>query len=173
MTRVLRSHVKIVPGEVFDASAEAARIRSDARRQGFEQGRQEGLAAASETLMRARREAERQRKESEPELRHLAVRIAEKVLTVELSARPEIVETLVRQALTLAGKRRQLVLRVHPDDAPLLETLTAEHGLAVEPDAEISRGGCVLVAGRTTIDARIETQLVALQRALCGEDEDR
>ena len=173
MTRILRSHAKIVPGEVYDASIDAERIRADARRQGFEQGRQEGLAAASEALMRARREAAEEMVRSEPDLRRLAVRIAEKILSAELAVRPEVVEEIVQQALALAGTRRRLVLRVHPEDAPLLQTIAAENSLSVEPDAEIGRGGCVLVAGRVSIDARIETQMLALRRALGGEDEDR
>ena len=167
MSRVLRGHAKIVRGEVFDASAEADRIRAEARRLGFEEGWQEGLAAAAETLAAARRQAGQELDRSADDLRRLAVHIARTILADEIAARPELVCGIVEQALALARRGRRLVLRVHPDDVGLLGALSEVPEIEITPDADVGRGGCVLYDGRMTIDARLETQLAALLRALC------
>jgi len=169
MSRVLRGHGRVLPGEIAEATAEAKRIREEARRHGFEEGWQHGLASAAEVLARAHHEARLQRTRSEDDLRRLAVAIAEKILAAELSARPEAIAGIVRHALTMAGRRRDLVLRVHPEDALHLGDLAGRHGLAVETDESIRRGGCVLRAGKSTIDARLDVQLAALRRALCED----
>jgi flagellar biosynthesis/type III secretory pathway protein FliH len=169
VTRVLRSHAKIVSGEVFDASAEAERIRAEARRLGFEEGWQEGLAAATEAMAEARRQAREERERSEDDLRRLALSLAEKILGAQITLRPEVVRGVVEQALALASKKRRLVLRVNPEDVALLGALAETSDLDVRPDAEVGRGGCVLQDGRITVDARLETQLAALDRALCGK----
>jgi len=169
MSRVLRGHSKIVRGEVFDASAQADRIRADARRMGFEEGWQEGLASAAETLAAARRQAGQELERSMDDLRRLAVHIARTILTHEITARPEAVRGIVEQALARARRGRRLLLRVHPDDVGLLGALSEVPELEITPDADVGRGGCVLHDGKMTIDARLETQLAALLRALCGE----
>lgn len=169
MTRILRGHGRVVPAEVFEASVEAERIRADARRHGFAEGWEHAMASASEVLARAHHEARRQRERSEDDLRRLAVAIAERILGAELSVRPEAVEGIVKQALVVAGRRRDLLLRVHPEDASLLGALVESRSLEVECDPRVRRGGCVLKVGRSTIDARLDTQLAVLEQALRDE----
>src|SRR6185295_10129656 len=103
---------RILKGEAFDAREEAPRIREDARREGFEEGRQAGLASVTEMLLRAQQRVAG----SEHELYALAVRIAEKILRAELTLRPEAIVDLVKAAMVDARRRKQVTVRVHPDD---------------------------------------------------------
>lgn len=176
MSRILKGE-RVVPGEVFDAQRDAPRIREEARREGFEVGRQEGLAAVTELLARARAAATRREEEAEPELRRLAVAIAEKILGRELALSSEAVVDVVRTALRAARARREITIRVHPDDVSavlaarerLARELARPADLAVIADGEVGRGGCVIDTEVGAIDARLEVQLAAIERALVGE----
>lgn len=166
----------VIDGEVFDARqeakrildaarAEAERIRDDARREGLEAGRQEGLAAVTEKLLRAAADAERRAAAGEDVLVRLAVRIAEKILRRQLDLAPEAVRDVARAALAAARARADLRLHVHPDDAALVAPL----GVTVVADGTVARGGCVVETDLGRFDARLETQLAAIERALAGQ----
>jgi flagellar biosynthesis/type III secretory pathway protein FliH len=67
-----------------------------------------------------------------------------------------------------------VVVRVHPDDLPVVEALRARigeragvtGGFTVTTDVEVGRGGCVVESELGRIDARVETKLAALARAV-------
>lgn len=205
MTRILKGDgqadrvARIIPGEVFDARAEAERIlgeahrraatlalgaeadREEARRVGRAEGREEGLATVTELLCRARRDVARRSEEAENDLLRLSVRIAEKLLGRELAADPSAIADVVRTALRGARSRRELVVRVHPGDAaqvaaarPRLAEALVRHGeLSIQADPAVSPGGCQIDTEAGTIDARLEVQLAAIERALCDEPDPR
>lgn len=185
----------VVEVMVFDAKAEAARLldaaraeaedlraraQEDAERlkaQAVAEGRERGLQAVTELLVGARAAAGRARQSAEPELRVLAVRIAQKILGRELSLRPEMVADVVHEALKLAGEPGGLTVRVHPDDLPavergrtrLLERCRAGAVCTFRADPAIGRGGCMVETELGIVDARLSTQLDAIERALRGE----
>jgi flagellar biosynthesis/type III secretory pathway protein FliH len=163
----------IIEGEVFDARqeakhildaarADAERLREEARREGLDAGRQEGLAAVTEKLLRAAAAAERRATAGEDMLVRLAVRIAEKILRRQLDLTPEAVRDVARAALAAARARDKLTLHVHPDDVALVAPL----GVSVVADVAVSRGGCIVETDLGRFDARLETQLVAIERGL-------
>ena len=170
---------------VFDARAAAERIVAQAqaeadriRNQAAAEGRERGLAAVSELLVGARAAASRSRSSAATELRVLAVRIAEKLLGRELSLRPDAVADVAAQALAAAATARQVVLRCHPDDLAaiergrprLLERVSRAQALVLRADSGVSRGGCIVETELATIDARLSTQLDAIERALRGDE---
>jgi flagellar biosynthesis/type III secretory pathway protein FliH len=67
-------------------------------------------------------------------------------------------------------------LRVHPDDWAAVEAarpaLAARLAKAVElrlvVDAEVGRHGCVVESAAGRLDARLDTQLAALEKAVFG-----
>jgi flagellar assembly protein FliH len=95
-----------------------------------------------------------------------AVRLAREVVRQELQQRPEIVQTVAEDAVqALAASARQLCLRVHPDDHALLvqgasDTLQ-RRGVQLQPDASVSRGGCLLQADIGRVDASVEARWAA------------
>lgn len=198
--RILRgaaaSRARVVPAERFLALADAQSIRATAaqdaehirkraeadaerlRNEAHAEGRERGLAAVSELLVSARAHAARSRRDATAELRGLAVKIAEKLLGRTLSLDPSAVVDLAAEALGHAGEPRALRLRCHPDDVELLERgrprlmeRCASLGvLRIEGDEQVPRGGCVLDSELGHVDARLTTQLDAIERALRGEE---
>lgn len=169
----------------FDPRVEAERILADARKeaerlraQATTEGRERGLAAVTELLAGARLSAMRAQREVESDLRTLAVRIAERILDRELSTRPEAVVDIAAAALSQAGAPRDVVLRVHPEDLRtlergrprLLERCARAQVIQLRPDSTVGRGGCIVETELGTVDARLQVQLEAIERALRGTD---
>jgi flagellar biosynthesis/type III secretory pathway protein FliH len=168
----------------FDAKVEAERILADAgreaerlRAQAVTEGRERGMAAVSELLVAARASAARAQRNVQGDLRTLAVRIAERILEREISLNPDAVSDIVAAALRQAGAPRDIVLRVHPDDLKalergrprLIERCSRTQAVLFRADATIARGGCIVETELGTVDARLPTQLEAIERALRGQ----
>jgi type III secretion protein L len=170
---------------VADAERQAAAIRAAAedersrvRAEAVEAGRAEGHARAAALLAWAAAEHERRMAALAPELARLAIDVARKVLGRELATSQVTVLDLASAALAAAGERRALTLRVNPADAAAvrsaggrLAALVDAGRVAVREDPSVEAGGAIVDTEAGRIDARIETQLAMLRRALeeaCG-----
>ena len=197
MSRVLKGRYpgSVIPAPVYNAAVEAhallddarqraqalvdttAAAKEEARARGREDGRQEGLAEVTEILVRARAEQQTRVDNAEKDLRRLAVSIAEKILARELAQNAETVVDVVKAALAGAKTRRELVVRVHPKELPIVQEREAElvrtvlrpGGLPVRADESVAPGGCLIDTEVGMIDARLEFQLAAVERALVEE----
>lgn len=169
----------------FDPRAEAKKIIAEAkheaerlRNQAVVEGRERGLASVTELLTVARVQTMRTQREIREDLRVLAVRIAERILGRELAQNPDVVLDLVGEALSQAGAPREVVVRCHPDDLKalergrprLIERCARAHAVVFRTDPTIARGSCVVETELGTIDARLPTQLDAIERALRGSN---
>jgi flagellar biosynthesis/type III secretory pathway protein FliH len=178
----------VIPAAVYDAEREAERIvaeatsraqelgaraRAEAESAGRRQGEIEGVAI----LARAHAARARLLTETEDDVARLALGIARKIVEAELALNGEAIARIVSSALQSARLGRAVVVRVHPDELASLEasrpTLSAaagrSEGLVLRPDPSVGRGGCVVESELGTIDARLDTQLDAIERALLGE----
>lgn len=157
------------------ATEQATQIKAQAKQVGFAQGQQEGVSKLQEVV--ARSSARMQQIESElvPQLSTLATQIARKILGRELEFHPEAVVQIVKQALLeKARQRREIYLRVHPDDLQairdnkpeLLEILSRTKEIGIREDAGVERYGVIIETDAGTIDAQLETQLAVFERVL-------
>lgn len=106
----------------------------------------------------------------------IAFQVARRIVEAELRSGPEPAISLARAAIRRAGESRQLVLRMHPEDALAVET--AEGGAAslapgvasirVVPDPSLSRGDCVVEGDHGLVDGRLSTRLAQVRRAIEG-----
>lgn len=157
-----------------EAEAERARLRAEA----VEDGRREGLARAAAALAGAAAARDRRLAEAEREVAAMAVDVARTVIGRELAQDPAAVAELAARALSAARERREVVLRVNPADAEairaaagrLAAVLARAPGLAVREDPGLARGDAVVETEAGRVDARVETQLAALARALHGDE---
>ncbi len=171
-----------------DAHAEAARVqgqtealRERTRAEGFaaghEAGRQAAAAEATELLVAARIDADRTRELGREPAATLARRMAERIVGRTLTFAPALMADIVAQ--TLAASRAQtgaVVLRVHPEDLAAIEAARARWAvqvpdtvqLRVVADAAVGRHGCVVDTPVGRLDARLDTQLAALEKAIVG-----
>jgi flagellar assembly protein FliH len=174
-------------------SEEIARLRAAAEAEGRAAGAQAGHAAAhAETVslagpaIKALQEAWtqlgaplRQREQDVAALvTDLAFQLARHIVGVEVATNPEGLRALVTQLLQEAASERtshqRIVVRLHPADHAVLETLLVlEHGRLI-PDPAISRGGAMveLVApegdplNRIEWDASLEARIAAVRTGL-------
>jgi type III secretion system HrpE/YscL family protein len=152
------------------AQAERGRIRADAA----EQGRAEGLGRAGAILVAAAAARDRRLAGAEREVVALALDVARKVLGRELAQDRGAVADLAAQALAVARDRREVTLRVNPEDADAIRAATGRlaallsraPGLDVREDPAVERGGAVVETEAGRVDARVEAQLAALARAI-------
>lgn len=196
MGRLVKRWGRVVPGAVLDAGNQArdilaaarhqaeaelagARAEADAlRRDAHDSARAEVEAEFTETLVAARADAARVHTAAAAAARGLAVGMAEKILGRALALDPEAIAGIAGQALAEARTRAGVVtLRINPDDRAaieasrpaLLRRLATAVELRVVDDATIARGGCVVDTPAGRLDARLATQLAALERAAFGD----
>jgi flagellar biosynthesis/type III secretory pathway protein FliH len=133
------------------------------------------MAQVSALLLAARARSEREMSEAKDAAIVLAGRMAERIVGRAVELAPELMGEIVAEAL--AGSRARagrLVLRVHPEDLALVEQqrphwigrVAAAVDLRVVPDPAVGRTGCVVETALGRLDARLSTQLEALERAL-------
>ncbi len=167
-----------------EAQAQVKEAEKTAREQGFEQGKGEGLEAGKQQLAGVVEEfkilfrqfvSERERmlKAAEPELARLSVKIAERVLGLEIKSNPEVIVGVVRDALSGIKDREEITIRCHPDDfeqakknQPEFEKMV--EGLKkfeVQADASLDPGSCVLETNLGNVDARLATKMAAITAA--------
>jgi len=179
-----------------EVKAEAERILADAREQADairQQAAQEGAQAAIQAveqmvgekmapvllaLNQAATELRHAKQEWlthwESSAVHLAAAMAARIVRSELTQKPEIALTLVREALELAAGSQGVRLRLHPEDYKLLgaqvqtliDTMSSIGDADVTPDPAISRGGCRVETRFGTIDQQFETQLKRIEEEL-------
>jgi flagellar assembly protein FliH len=112
-------------------------------------------------------------KETETTLIRLALESAQK-LVADIPISAEMVETVVRSALRQVEDTSEITVQLHPEDlallrkidSSLLNEISEASALRLVASSEVSRGGCLVQTRFGTIDARRETKMEALQRAL-------
>ncbi|MCI0673488.1 MAG: flagellar assembly protein FliH, partial [Myxococcaceae bacterium] len=126
-----------------------------------------------------RMEARRLVDGAEADIVTLACRVAERLIGRDLERDPTLVVDLCAHALSELRQVRQLILRVHPQDAAalrahpqrFLDVLGRTAEVTVKEDAEVRRGGCVVQSEAGTLDAQLHTQFEMLRRVLLGDGE--
>jgi flagellar assembly protein FliH len=162
-------------------------VQKQAARDGFAQGREEGFRAAYEEVASLIQEARKVLQEavnhqerilanSEPEIARLAIKIAERILGVEVKTNPDTVLGIVQSALARIRDREQVTIRVNQEDYEKVKAnkdvytrlVDGVKTMDVAPDPRVERGGCVIETNLGNVDARISTQLAALEIAFKG-----
>lgn len=92
-----------------------------------------------------------------------AVALARRVVRQELQARPELVVPLAEEAVqAVLLSARQILVRVHPEDLPLVEQGAAEvlqaRGARLVADPTVGRGGVRVDSDAGSIDAELDTR---------------
>lgn len=91
----------------------------------------------------------------------LACEMARQVLRHEISSNPNVLLPVIREALGLLFSDSKAVqVRLNPLDLDVLQDILREEypnlPLTLQPDAAITRGGCLVESAGTVIDGRLE-----------------
>jgi flagellar biosynthesis/type III secretory pathway protein FliH len=192
MGHVVKGFGHVVPGVVMDARAEAAAIvdvarreadalRARAEREGRDEGRARAAAELAGLLIAGRAEVEAMRAHLEPAALALATKMAEKIVGRAVDLAPATMAAIAAEAVAACRTRGGgVLLRVHPDDlaSALAARSTLDAGLEGDgtlelvADESVGRYGCIVDTALGRVDARLDTQLAALRRALASDDTD-
>jgi type III secretion protein L len=139
---------------------------------GVAAGREVALSEMAALLAALRAQAEEAQAQAREAAVVLARRMAAKIIGHAVEVSPEVMGEIAVQALAATRARSgAVVLRVHPDDQSAVEQAREGWGtgaLAVRlvADPAVGRHGCVVETPAGRVDARLDTQLAALERAL-------
>ncbi len=161
-----------------------AQIEKTAYETGFRQGEKAGLAIAekkievnmrrySEAILALGKLRSQLYSQVEREVVKLALEVAKKVVHREIQADRDVIQTLVKVALSHVAEKSAVTVHLHPVDYNyLLEHRTeltrgADDGrdIMLLADKSIDRGGCLIKTECGDIDARIEEQFRELDRS--------
>ena len=181
----LRDARLITPNGLVEEAQTRERERDHAA---YERGRREGEEALGVQLVRQRGELlelqngaldslqhiiPRLTSECERELIGLAIEVAQKLIA-GLPISSEMVEAVVREALAQVEESAGFTVHLHPEDMALLEKVNSPLLLPrggmdrvnFQSTDTVSRGGCLVHTRFGTIDARRETKIELLQKAM-------
>jgi flagellar assembly protein FliH len=189
MARVIRashSGPTLIAGEVYDARRHAAELLAEARAQAESlrqtaraDGHAAGYAAAAKELFEIAKLREAALQRLEQQALQAVLLVAAELLGTALTADPTHILTLLAPHLARIRRAAVISLKVHPQDAAWLErhadALRERAGLSgrleLQADPSIARGGCFIESSQGEVDARVETRLDELSRALGLHDE--
>lgn len=185
------SDEKIIPKESFESLLEAAqilekakedaaalrkkteadcvRIKKQAKQQGFE----EGLVKFNEQIIQMDLESKKLHHEMQKMILPLALKAAKKIVGKELEIFPETIVDIVLQAIAPLKQEQHIIIYVSPQDKQILEEekpklsqiLDQVGTITIKEKADITPGGCIIQAKSGMINATIENQWTALERA--------
>lgn len=173
------SYWRVVSGD--EEKDRLQRAAQDGFREGYRKGKADGLdeaaaarallVQATATLQGSSRELLRQ---IESRMVELALAVGEKLVRRESGEHREFVLESVREALRRAEEEGRLLVRVNPGELELARAHRAAWAeisegldrLEIVGDRRVPAGGCVIETATRQIDARIETQLDRLTRAI-------
>ena len=139
---------------------------------------EESLGSATQALVKGAEEISRLReslaRNNSQDMLRLVMAVSEQIVRREVAADPDIVLTIIENALQSSVRADHYRILINPADLenvtkqkPLfLASISGLKNLSIETDASISPGGCRVDSEVGNVDATIETQLEAIQDAL-------
>jgi flagellar assembly protein FliH len=146
-------------------------------RDGLEQAEKQ-FGDSSQALAEAVAEVSRLRetlaRNSRQDMLRLVMAIAEQVILREAKADPEVVLHIIENALQASVRSDSYRIRVNPADLDIVTekkplffaSMSGLKNLVIEPDPAVTAGGCQVESELGEVDATLETQLDAIQKAL-------
>lgn len=180
------SNIGLPTAEEIEQINESA--RAEGYQAGFEEGQRAGEAKLNETIAQALSRfstlldnlktalAEMDQSIAEQVL-DLALEVAAQVIRSTVAMRSEVLLPIIREATSaLPLHHAHLLLYLNPDDATVVrehigEQLTAT-GTQIIDDPSMSRGGCLLKAGNSEVDATMETRWRRALEAIGAEPQE-
>ncbi len=168
-----------------EAQALGEKLEKEARekgwQQGLEEGRAEGIKAWKNLLGEMEREfaeiserTEKWKEEFPGQVIDLSLKVAARILSLELEEKPEIIIPRVQETLQELAHVGRVLIKVSPQDFPLIEEarehLAGSNGGLNQIDLmasnELQSGDFLVETEFGGVDGRIETQLELLQQEL-------
>ena len=151
--------------------------------EGFEQGKQQGLeqglSDSAELLTRLEKIVSQIEQplstidtQVEACLLSLSMNLAKAIVGSEIKTNPDHILTVLRQGVdALSVKKQEVVIRLHPDDASLVEQVYSATQLewnkwTIESDPSLEVGDCLVASQRSDVDMRLTSRSEAVLSSL-------
>ena len=170
---------------IAEAQAERDKQKSDAQKEGFEQGLSEGYDKGVDEVNRLIErmhkilEAVMQRRDeilqdTESQIVELVILMARKVIKILSENQKNVIMANTLAALKKVRTRGEVTLRVNLEDVKLTTQHVEEfiqhvenvQGINVLEDSSVEKGGCIVETDFGSIDARISSQLTELENKI-------
>ncbi|MBW1739597.1 MAG: hypothetical protein JRJ42_00515 [Deltaproteobacteria bacterium] len=172
-------------GIIDEAKKKASLIESEAYEKGFSQGEKDGFEMGTKKIdkvldrihgicndMASYRHTFIETYEKE--MLRLIRAIAEKVVRGAVAVDKQIVRETILEAFSLAAERMEVTISVNPEDVEYVKEIRPDFfdrikelkSITIKSDPSISRGGCFMETAFGHVDARVETQLEKIARAV-------
>ncbi len=165
--------------ETAQAMREEARAEAEALHQKtFAEANEAALSELENLLLDAHEKRDTVLREVEKDMLRLAVKLAEKIVGREIKRDKTAIAEMISTALQNARQQERITVRVNPTDLLLLQenierfsTGGRTRFIDFVADPRVSTSGCIIESEVGTVDARLETQLRILERALLSQSE--
>jgi flagellar assembly protein FliH len=163
------------------ARTEAQQLKDQAQNEGREQGKNQGYQTVAQTITAAQnliKQAEMERTRivdsAKKEILALATAVATRIIHQELSTHSDLLMQIVADAILKISDRDQVIIRVNKEDLEFFKTnrdkiedlLDGVKNLAIQADKHVGVGGLIIETKLGVVDARLETKMDVLQKAL-------
>ena len=186
LRRVKEKAEQMAIGLIAEARTEAEHIRENARKEGFDAGMADAQAeldnfragmteSVSAVLGAIEGQCSHIFEQWRDDLVGVARLAVEKVTGLELaSERRSILEALLVEAVSVLEKRREIVIRVNPEDEPVLSDILGitqarfpdVKSWRAKADAGITPGGMVVESESSLAEGRLESRRAAVEEVL-------
>lgn len=148
---------------------------------GLDEGKRDAMQAASQEIQNRMKEMDQLvgsirelKKElllnNETHLVQLAFQMARRMAHAEIQVHPEVVTSVIREALEKAQVEENVTVQIAPEQFEFLESLKTESGrefefmkkVKLEPVEGIRAGGCIIHTNYGEIDARVDGRVEML-----------
>lgn len=143
-----------------------------ARQEGFAKGQEEGKLLIADQILNTMSQSQAYFAKVEGVMVDLVIRAVRTVIG-DLNQR-DVAESIVRKALESTRNENHVTVRVSPSHADdlkaridqIVQSFPKIQFLEIQPDSRLPEQGCVLETEIGVVDASLETQLKAIEKAL-------
>jgi type III secretion protein L len=155
---------------IDDALKECETIKANAKEEGFE----EGLKKFHEELLIFEDKLKFMRHEMQKAVLPLVLKATKKIIGEELKLNPETIVSIVLQSIKSVSQCRVVKLYVNKKDLEILESEKEElknqfeklESFQIQARDDVEEGGCIIETEKGILNATLENQYRALERAL-------
>lgn len=148
---------------------ECEKLRQEAKEQGFK----EGGESWSSQLAYLEQETHNLRNQIKESLVPLAIASVKKILGKELETDPDTIVSIITGALKELTQHKKIIIHVNPKDLATVEKHRPDlkkiveyaDTLIIAPKADVTVGGCVIETEAGIVNAQLDVQLAALEKA--------
>lgn len=152
-----------------ETEEECEKLRKKAKEKGF----QEGLESLNAHIIHVDAELKRLRHEMMQMVLPIALKAAKKIVNKELELYPDTIVDIVLQAISSVAQHRKVIIYVSKQDKAALDAkkpkirkiLEHVESLTILEKTDLAPGGCIIQTEAGMINASIENQWKALERA--------